>query len=385
MSLPPNGHIPFPISQKRARVEDEDEWENDVASTARILSHEKRVRRGPSESSSDHQPRHLVVHRVSCEGGDNHSRHKPASTFIDVPRLFAGDSKASALRGKGPLSSVEEYLEVHPEVCLVIYRSYSCNDYHVTVKDHFDRLQIPKLDMEMLSQLRPYFFSLRQDGELPTPIAEEMTIVSDELKEALTAVGDIYPEQAADWQDQCNLRAPYLHLYHRRSVLARHIHASLDAKRQSLIKVVLDYVQTSCEQEYAEADALFARGLVSQRHFQKLFGPNEVVVTTRDGQPLAYMSESCPDPDRFPVDLNCWSWTFDGFFQQEKTSIHVEWPYTTAQAISIRALKTYPLKYDTSGLEQRLKDRGRAFWSCRRRRYVSYESPNPTFEVQAVG
>lgn len=381
---PPNGNIPFSASQKRARVEDLEESQEEDAGTVTKINQEKRVRYGRPEISSNIQPRHLEVHRVSCEGGDNHARHKQVSDFIDVPRLFAGDSKANGLRGRRPLPNVEEHLETHPEICLVVYKTYNCNEYHAIVKEQFDSLPIPKLDPDVLAQLRPYFFTLKQDEETARPIAEEMTIISDDLKEAITSIAANYPERFGNWQDQPNLRAPYLHFYHCRAVMRDASDDILDGNHQSLIKVLLDYLQTSFGSEYEEADAMFARGLVSQRHFHKLFGPNEVVVTTKNGQPLAFVSETYPEPDQSPINLDCWSWTFDGFFQQEKTTQNVQWLLTTTQTIPIKQLNTCPLRYDSTGLERRLRDRGGAFWSCRRRRYVSYESPNPTFEVQAV-
>jgi hypothetical protein len=152
---------------------------------------------------------------------------------------------------------------------------------------------------------------------------------------------------------------------------------------QDHIRTLFNYVIASYREEYQEADNLFERGLVNQYHFPKLFGPNEIVVTVANNQPLSYISEICPALEDRHLELDCWSWDFDGLFRKEKSNLSVPWPQDS-DTVPISSLRVYPLRYDRSGLEERLRNRGKQFWACRKRNFVSYESPNPTFEVQAV-
>jgi hypothetical protein len=348
----------------------------------------KRSRHAPVRTTpAGVHPCSLVIHRVQCDGGENHSRHKQLCHFTDVPRLFAGDSKASAVRGRKPISTlVEEYLEDHPEISLVVYKTYSCNEYHEFVKDQFQRLQVPKMDFEVISQLRSYFFSLRMDGPPASFISEEMNVISEELKEAMGLIEASAPAHMANWRDARNMKAPYLHLYHCRALIRKQARTVFHQQPMQLehVNVLLDYVNTAYGPEYAVADAEFAQGFVSRVHFPKLFGPNEVVVTTKNDQLLAYVSESCPETDRLPLELSCWSWNFDGLFRKENTSLFVDWPSPSASVIRISDLATYPLRLDTTGRERILRDRGEVFWKCRQRYFVSYQSPNSSMQTVRV-
>lgn len=345
----------------------------------------KRSRRGPAKSSpSTGQPRYVIVHLVTCQRHNNHVRHQRSAYFLDIPRLFAGDSKASALRGTHDLSNLKEYLEDHPEVSFIIYKSYNCERYHETIQDQFERLQIPKIDSEVVAQLRPYLFTLKKDEEPALADSERMEIISDELQEVMEVIEADPSDAFTNRHDGHNLRAPHLHFYHYRPLMVQYASESPSQIHREHIKLLLDYLNSSHGSEYEEADALFRRGMVSKLHFSKMFGPNEVIVTVRNDQPLAFVSRKCPIAQNDPLELDCWSWSFDGVFRRQTSPVRVDWPASSSAIIPISALKTYPLRFDTSGLEQRLRKRGRTFWECRERKFVSYESPKPSFEVQVV-
>jgi hypothetical protein len=107
----------------------------------------KRSRHAPPAFSS---PRYLILHQVKCEPVGTHTNHKTESEFFDTPRLFAGDSKASSLRGKKPAAITQDYLEDHPEISFIVYKLYSCNNYYEEVKDNFDRLPTLPIDPAVL-------------------------------------------------------------------------------------------------------------------------------------------------------------------------------------------------------------------------------------------
>jgi hypothetical protein len=53
----------------------------------------------------------LLIHRVECGRSINHNHHPEISFFLDTPKLFAGDNKASLLRSIIPITNVDEHLE----------------------------------------------------------------------------------------------------------------------------------------------------------------------------------------------------------------------------------------------------------------------------------
>jgi hypothetical protein len=376
-------------SMKRGRDEISDDLPRGFPKTvgaSQEANRGKRSRRNFRTDLLNLPPQHVIVHQVSCFRDDNHTHHSSQSQYLDVPRLFAGDNKASALRGKRHFPDLEDYLESNPDISFIVYRSYSCNEYHEAVKDDFDRLQIPHIDPAVRSQLRAYLFALKRDGEAASPNAEEIRIVSEDLQDAMATMESLHPDQFGAWDPQRGMRAPYLQLYHCRSLMddyATTPSGDLSQTLQDHIRALFNYVIASYGEEYQEADDLFEEGLVNQYHFPKLFGPNEIVVTVANNQPLAYISEICPALKDGHLELNCWSWDFDGLFRKEKINLPVLWPqdYDT---VPISSLMVYPLRYDRSGLDERLRNRGKQFWECRKRTFVGYESPNPTFEVQAV-
>jgi len=374
-------------SMKRGRGEISDDLPHGFPKTVGASQEANRGKRSRLNFSLN-LPRYVIVHQVSCLGGENHTRHSSQSQYLDVPRLFAGDSKASALRGKRHFPDLEDYLESNPDISFIVYRSYSCNEYHEAVKDDFDRLQIPQIDPAVISisQLRAFFFALKRDGEAASLNAEEIRIVSEGLQDAMATMESLHPDQFGTWDPQRGMRAPYLQLYHCRSLMDDYAtipFGDLSQTHQDHISTLFNYVIASYGEEYQEADDLFEIGLVNQYHFPKLFGPNEIVVTVANNQPSAYISEICPALEDGHLELNCWSWDFDGLFRKEKSNLSVPWPQDS-DTVQISSLKVYPLRYDQSGLEERLRNRGKQFWACRKQNFVSYESPNPTFEVQAV-
>jgi hypothetical protein len=129
---------------------------------------------------------------------------------------------------------------------------------------------------------------------------------------------------------------------------------------------------------------LFQAGMVSQKHWQKLFRPGAVVVTYKADQPVAYVSASYPNVENNVLHSICWTWAFDGKFYQDKVTLTVPWP-SDADMVIITDLDVYPLQYSDTGLEQELRRRGEIFWTCRQRKFVNYTVPSPGMEAQAVG
>jgi len=366
-------------SRKRAKVvaiEDPNHKHGAVVNEEPEESTGKRKRRhhGPTRNSTvTLQPQLPILHRVTCNLKKNHGNHRHLAHYLDAPRLFEGDSKASALRGRRQILDTEEYLDDQSDVTIITYKTYNCNDYHKTVEDRFEQLPMPK-DPDV-KDLRPYFFRLRKDGDEAKPQSEQMTIVPRDLMDAIIEVTGIDRGRLVNLGDPRNMEVFHHQLYHRRDLMAQEIRG-LRSVRERHIAAFFDYVEKAFDPEYNEAKDLFEGGQVAKPHLSKLFGPDEVVVTFQNGQPLAYISENCPKPYQYPLALDCWSWNFDGLFWRERTTLYVDWPSSELN-MPISELSTYPLKYNKSGLEEQLRERGKTFWACRRRKYVYYNPPNP--------
>jgi hypothetical protein len=325
---------------------------------------------------------------VTCRGGGFHFNHDRSADYLDSPKLFAGDSKGNVLRGKERVV-VEDYLEGRPEIAFIVYRKYDCNSYHDEVEDDFDRLPMPPIDPNIISQLKAYFFSLRVEGRNAKPVREIIQITSPNLtlaiSEAEAEIGRTLIDPGSS--NTTDLTAPYLPFYHSREILTKLVSdydTTLQLSSRDYIALLFNFMAISCGKEWSDADALIESGMMEETHFSKLFRPGDVVVEMVDGQPRGYLIETCTlNPNPTSVELMAISWTFDEVFRKEETNLEVDWP-PGADCIPITALNIYPLQHNTSGLAERLRKRGEQFWKYRKRAFVGYDYPNSRLEVQSV-
>ncbi|KAM3070520.1 hypothetical protein ACMFMG_010341 [Clarireedia jacksonii] len=343
----------------------------------------KRIRLESSHQALE--PNYLLIHKVKCERSLNHNHHPAISYFLDSPRLFAGDNKASVLRGTTTIADVNEHLEDNEHISIVIYRTYNCREYHERIQEEFERLNFSDLGVRMASTMRPYLFVLREDMVAATCISEQMTLLSSNLKEALRNLEalDSRINYNSFAQQYWNIQAPYLQLYHFRELIKHTMPNLADVEEQQHVNVLLRYIDEEFEDEYTEANDLFAKGLVSQKHYSKLFGPNETLVTMKDGQPLAFVSLGLPEIRLSHLELLCENWSFDGVFERKHSVVKVTWLFNSA-IVPIVDLEFFPLKYDRVGTKDRLLARGKLLWRCRKRRYISYRVPDSKNDVQTV-
>jgi hypothetical protein len=230
----------------------------------------------------DH-PSALITHRVSCNHrkveGEDHQDHPHSADYLDVPRLFANDTRGSPLRGTQPLTDFEEYFENHPEICLVVYKLYSCTAYHRLVKDSFENM-VAGIDRQVFNRLRPWFFSLKHDGSPARAVSENIVIMSDTLQAAMSAVVASDNQRLASWNAKLDLTAPHDYFYHFRHVLKKQSGEVLTPAELVELDVLLDYIDGSYGVIFDEVDAAFSTGYIHRTHFTKLFGLNKLIITT---------------------------------------------------------------------------------------------------------
>ena len=342
----------------------------------------------------DLQPEHTIVHRVLCHhrrvDGEDHEDHPQTADYLDVPRLYKNDTRGSALRGLQPLTNPQEYWDDHPEVCAVVTREYSCGTYHRRQKDQF-HLIATGIDKHVVNRLRAWFFRLHGDGP-PAVSVGETIMVSQTLTMSLMTL--VATNQLGEWNQERNLKAPYDYFYHFRHDLRQLSKIQLQELDRRELDVLLDYIDLTQGKKFDEVDDLFESGKVRREYFGKLFRPNELIVTTQEGHPRAFMADKAYVNDmsdrrialeRQSITLECWTWDFDGSFRKKPSQLQVAWPQTLSPTIPITSLSAWPLRLDQSDMRERLDKRGKYFWKCRYKALVSYKAPTPTiFELQVV-
>jgi hypothetical protein len=337
---------------------------------------------------------YVTVHCVECtRQGRYHQHHESYAYYLDSPYLPVQSNRKTCLHGQERLMDLEDYFEDHGEFSFALCMTYSCTTYHESVKEQFERIPMPKMDDSIAISAKPYFYILREDAD-PAQSYTERLIFSEGLMDSLqmllgSSIEDTerskYEKRSLprSWKDSNNLVYPYTQLYHQKHLLTGRAANQLEATERLHLNALSRYLEDRLGAEYAEAEALFASGMVSRSHWAKLFRPGELVVTNKANQPMAYMSTSCPVVSDNILRLQCWYWEFDGNFFEENVTLPVVWP-SEKETIAITDLQTYPLQYAHAGVEDELRSRGEVFWACRSRRFVNYDAPLQGMEVQIV-
>ncbi|KAI1500278.1 P-loop containing nucleoside triphosphate hydrolase protein [Biscogniauxia marginata] len=330
--------------------------------------------------------KYLIIHQVRCSRESAaHQRHAESKEYLDVPRLFEGDCRASALRGMSPFPHQDEYLEDHPEIEFTVIKYYACERYHAEVEHDFERLRMPNLEHHEAVMVRPYFSVLRNDGPPAETTGEDLEILSKELIRALDGLKGQNTERPKNEAFGRSFSAPYISFYHLRELVPIRSADTPNSLTLEVTRALFEYLDKYFGADYEEADNLFAQGLVSMKQFPKLFRTGEVVVTREDGQIVAFLTERCSYSDSSgKVGLQCHRLLFDGLFKRKEIDLSVDWPTYSDSVVQIDALSVYPLRFSAPGTKARLMSRGKVFWSCRNRRFVSYTAPSRTFEIKVV-
>lgn len=325
--------------------------------------------------------RYLVIHEVSCRAeGDGHERHESTTLFLDTPRLFASDSKASILRGLQQIDNLEVYLELNPGIGFVVTRYYGCGDYYASHGMLFERIGDARLLSEITLSSRPYLYRLAADGPLAVPRYETMGRFSSELVLAMSAADRISPGMFNEPEE---ISEPYINIYHSRGCFEV-TKMGLISSHILELENLLAYVFLARGHDFAEADDLFRQGRVSKSHFSKLFRPGELIVRIVDGEETVAKCETSTDGGSLNFHLSCWSWHFDGLFSKKHTITHVYWPDRKQDVLPVTALSAYPLRLGDPKLRGSLERRGEVLWSCRFRRFVGYAATTSALEETAV-
>lgn len=276
------------------------------------------------------QPRYVLHHQVYCDqritNGHNHDGHPPTATFLDAPRLFAHDNRAAQLRGNEQVYDSHIYQDQNEDVCMIVYQRYSCHNYHEAMHDHFTKYAIPT-DIKSIGpqDVRHWSYVLRRDGPLAIPTSEYISITSEHLAKAMGSLTRLIPRTFKGWNSHEDLVSPYSFFYHYVEKIQKFAkQLSSDDKR--LVSVLLDYIVESQEEDFGEADGLFARGHVSRKHLGKVFRLDDIVLQNTPAGVRAFQIESIAEADDDAIELECVMWNFDGRFYRARSSFAIQRP-----------------------------------------------------------
>ncbi|TVY31516.1 ATPase family AAA domain-containing protein, partial [Lachnellula subtilissima] len=360
-----------------------------ISDLNKLLAYIEALQRRANALREQEPPQYKILHRL---GGDNSS-----TVYLDAPQWAFGQNSSRVLKSSLPLSNISAYLEKHATVAFVVYRTY-------------DKLKSPLLE----SKEAKYD---EESGVFP-PVEhteESISIISDDLVLSLTEFLKTAPEltEFADTISQQGegVPAPYLFIYHSRSVIHQYLEA-LPEQRRKRLSCLLEYIYSMYRDEYSEVDSLLERNKIRLQYIKYLFKPGEVLVE-RKGQDirgfytrselskhavrrtsnkkdnpmasyvetLGRLIENSEQPSAklnnsvYSWKFSGWSWEFDGTFSRVYSNLELSLEVHDKQEqseLNINDLNLFPLAFADECLKQRLKKRGETFWKCRFKHLVSY-------------
>jgi hypothetical protein len=356
----------------------------------KLLAHIEALQRRANALREQEPPQYKILYRL---GGDNSS-----TVYLDAPQWALGQNSSRVLKSSLPLSNVSAYLERHPTVAFVVYRTYDV-----------EKLTSPQLESEGADY--------RQESGVFPPVEhteESISIISDDLVLAMTEFLKTAPEftEVADSISQyAEVPAPYLFIYHSRSVIHQYLEV-LPEQRRKRLSCLLEYIYSMYRDEYNEVDSLLQRKKIRLQYIKYLFRPGEVVVERKDQDIRGFYTRfelSEPTVQRtsnkknnlmasYVEALGCligddkqpsakvngyvyswktsgWSWKFDGAFSRVYSNLELSLEIHDKQKqseVDVNDLNLFPLAFADECIKQRLKKRGEMFWKCRFQHLISY-------------
>ncbi|KAK7728672.1 hypothetical protein SLS63_006533 [Diaporthe eres] len=260
-------------------------------------------------------PRAQIVHRVEC-----HKWRSEQKYFLDQPWVVESGPFDTHLRGSQPINNFELYLERNKEIVFIVYKHYE----------------------------------------------EEISLIAPELKEALVQIADVALEGIPhpDFEDSRKILYPYIWYFHRRADIRQEIDELPPATRL-YVDCFRDYIESRMEEEWQNVKMLMREGKISAQYMEYLMRTASVV------EDWLHVRRS---PDSFSASVATYTWAFDGNFSKTYVDIDVYGIPSLEEPFNILDLRVYPLEFAEQDEVEALRKRGRMFWKCRTRNYVSFHS-----------
>ena len=348
--------------------------------------------------------------------------------FLDPPERIYGGGKSQSLRCKVPVENFELFLEQNKDVSFIVYQTYTSNSQDPMATDRLSNGHNQSLD-------------------IPPHVEESIRPVAQGLIEALETIlesREEYAQMLQNFRGTLELHAPYIFMYHHRSDLENLI-GELKQQSKEQFTLFSNYVVQQHGSTYASADSMISQGKISPAYIDYLFKPGDVLISRHKSGYRGYVASSwasktyttrvprsAADANKKGVpmglygsnaasrgmandtvlvhdfNIQTWFWDFDGDFRRGyellKFSIQTEEKKTKFGknsksrdyekiadetdpvkdvGVSIAKLKVFPVKFASPETFEQLRKRGKTFWQCRVRRYVSYREQEAD-NVQSV-
>ncbi|KAF4545428.1 AAA family ATPAse [Lasiodiplodia theobromae] len=299
---------------------------------------------------------------------------------VSPPELVA-TSEGESLSSSTLLKNLPKFLKENNDVMFVLHKGYS------TVTR---AMYLIPLDEQTRSHRADFMYIT-----LAEPMIEAMESMVERVRSSDRTFHNIHFNE--------DIPHPYLPLYFLYPWLDKVI-PKLDPVFVERIETLYDFLEEYQGLEYTRAREMISRGCVDHSTMPYLVHPGQVLVTRRGQDTVAFMATSsakyntqlpmsnarpgqqhvsgsnsnktqtiAPKEARY-CDLwqvRGWNWKFNGTFEKKSATIDIFVPVTHAE-MRIADLNAHPLEFADIDRRDLLERRGRTFWKCRLRKFVSY-------------
>lgn len=190
-----------------------------------------------------------------------------STCYFDHPEWTQGHK---SIVSRMPVKNLDLFLERNKNILFIVYR-----------------------DFEKTSGEQKHYSKLPQ----PESARESIHPVSRRLRKALDILLKHdwrYESMFLHLQQQGEIKAPYLFVYHHRVYWKDMLMQFPDAVRKHLNLLAI-YVSDNYGQEYEAADAAFAQRRISVEHVKYLFQPGDILISRTNGQYRGLVANSWPE------------------------------------------------------------------------------------------
>ena len=339
--------------------------------------------------------------------------------YFDHPEWVKGQENASRVQCSLPLRNFNLYLEKNKDVAFIVYRNFDADSTS----------SVTKQGITDATSGRPAHF-LQHTSEIIRSVNRDLI---EAIKNFLGSQEE-YTELLREYSISYELPAPYLFIYHSRKSLEG-FQSSLPLPAKAQLSLLLSYVTEQYADDYAAADSLLSQNKILPEYIRYLFKPGDLLLSHIGGQYRGHVAMTWPRisgikklsrmgvtafqsgagvplygsqgattrmaTEKVTVlvcDKETWYWAFDGNFQRQYETLSLQipavgdkgmnaidgndknrnetkdkehWPESIGKDLS--ELNVFPIQYASAEIVNKCRRRGKTFWKCRNRRYVSYQ------------
>ncbi|KZL65862.1 AAA family ATPase [Colletotrichum tofieldiae] len=314
-------------------------------------------------SEKEGPPKCEIMNRIHCYSMESDV------LYLDDPWVVESGPYDAHLRGSRAISHLELHLERNKEITFIVYRNFECCRAPPSTTFTYHGRVANLLNSDLSSFLK----------------SEHIRIVPQELSEGLQEIAysalDEIPHPRFESPLDADITYPYLWWFHRRQKIDSVIE-TLGPTFQKHLCVFRQYLQGRLEKEWDTVNSLILQGRITAEYIRYLFVPNSILLSKNEGakteqlrgaSAVDWLRVNNSTNQAFSATVKASFWEFRGSFRRVQVSLSItEIPKVDSDgSFFIEDLSVYPMEYASEGIVETLRKRGRMFWKCRHRNYVS--------------